>query len=167
MGAINQAFNQAAGVVAGAALAIQHAKESDFAKMNSADINALVARNQSRAATAEANEAANEATKEGGLVDQLSEAEVNREEAEGDLAILNTKRPGGKGNTKAALEEKKKAKMSELEAAKRAERELKDKYKALMDIQDRAIEQRAAAKKSTQIAEEAKQKYQSRWGGIK
>ena len=37
MGAINQAFNQAAGALAGASLAIKHAQESDFSKMNSAD----------------------------------------------------------------------------------------------------------------------------------
>ena len=65
MGAINNAFNQAAGAVAGAALAIKHAKETDFSKMNSAENSALVARNQSRAASAEANEAYYEATEKG------------------------------------------------------------------------------------------------------
>ena len=45
MGAINNAFNQAVGTVAGAALAIKHAQESDFSKMNSADNSALIARN--------------------------------------------------------------------------------------------------------------------------
>ena len=43
MGAINNAFNQAAGAVAGAALAIQHAKETEFSKMNSADNTATIA----------------------------------------------------------------------------------------------------------------------------
>ena len=36
MGAINSAFNQAVGAAAGAALAVKHAKESDFSKMNTA-----------------------------------------------------------------------------------------------------------------------------------
>ena len=63
MGAINNAFNQAAGAVAGAAVTIKHTQESEFSKMNSADNSALIARNQSRAATAEANEAINEAKK--------------------------------------------------------------------------------------------------------
>lgn len=82
MGAINNAFNQAAGAVAGAALAIKHAKETDFSKMNAADNSALIARNQARAATAEANEASNEAGKDGGLIEQLSDASTNRVYAE-------------------------------------------------------------------------------------
>ena len=57
MGAINNAFNQAAGAVAGAALAYQHAKESDFSKAITAEHSALVARNQSREADVAAKEA--------------------------------------------------------------------------------------------------------------
>ena len=57
MGAINNAFNQAAGAVAGAALAYQHAKESDFSKAITAEHAALVARNQSREADASAKDA--------------------------------------------------------------------------------------------------------------
>ena len=53
MGAINQAFNQAAGTVAGAALAIKHAKETDESKMHTAENSALIARNQARTAEAE------------------------------------------------------------------------------------------------------------------
>ena len=159
MGAINNAFNQAAGAVAGAALAIQHAKETDFAKMNSADSNALVARNQERAATAEANDAYYEATKEGGLIDQVSEAEVNAEEAE----KAYNKAAGRKNASKKTVTKK----MTELRAAQKAARELNDKYKALTDIQDRAIEQRRYAAKATEMALDAKQKYETRWGGIK
>lgn len=58
MGAINNAFNQAAGAVAGAALAYQHAKESDFSKMNSTEHAALVARNQASNAETEYDTAA-------------------------------------------------------------------------------------------------------------
>ena len=82
MGAINNAFNQAAGAVAGAALAIKHAKETDFSKSITAENAALVARNQARSAEAEANEASHEAGKEGGLLDQLGDANEDRIRAE-------------------------------------------------------------------------------------
>lgn len=57
MGAINNAFNQAAGAVAGAALAVNHAKETDFSKAITAENAALIARNQSREADAAAKDA--------------------------------------------------------------------------------------------------------------
>lgn len=159
MGAINNAFNQAAGAVAGAALAIKHAQESDFSKMNSADNSALIARNQARAATAEANEATNEAQKEGGLVEQLSAAEVKEEEANKAFEkAINRKN----GSPVTRLE-----KMTELRAAQKAADELRDKYKALTDLQDRALEQRMHAAKATKIALDEKAKYEKRWGGIK
>ena len=159
MGALNNAFTQAAGAAAGAALAIKHAQESDFSKMNSAEHSALIARNQARAATAEANEATNESQKEGGLVEQLSVAEVNREEAEKEYnKAINRKN----GSPVRRLE-----KMTELKAAQKAEEELRDKYKALTDLKDRAKEQRIYAAKATQLALDQKQKYEKRWGGIK
>ena len=156
MGAINNAFNQAAGAVAGAALAIKHAKETDFSKMNVADNSALIARNQARAADAESNAATDEALKEGGLIEQLSVAEVNREEAEKEYNKAINRKNGSPS--------KRFEKFTELEAAKKAEYELKNKYKALVDIQNRAEEQRAHADKATQLAEKAQQKYQSKWG---
>ena len=159
MGAINNAFNQAAGAVAGAALAIKHAKETDFSKTITSENAALIARNQSRTAEAEANEATNEAKKEGGLVEQLSVAEVNREEAEKEY----NKAINRKNGTPSTRFEK----MTELRAAQKAEETLRDKYKALTDLRDRAEEQRAHADKATQLAEKAQQKYQSKWGGIK
>ena len=61
MGTINNAFNQAAGAAAGAALAIKHAKETEETKMNTTDSTAIVARNQARAANDEANAAGAEA----------------------------------------------------------------------------------------------------------
>ena len=154
MGAINQAFNQAAGAVAGAALAIKHAKELEFSKMNSADNSALIARNQSRAADAEANAANDEAMKEGGLVQQLSEAEVNREEVE---KAYNKAKKRNDGLTRVK-------KFTELEAAKKAENELRNKYQAIVDINNRAEEQRIYASKATEIALKAKEKYEKRWG---
>ena len=159
MGAINNAFNQAAGTLAGASIAIKHAQESDFSKMNSADNSALIARNQSRAASAEADEATSAAEKEGGLYEQLAVAEVNEEEANKAFEkAVNRKN----GSPVTRLE-----KMTDLRAAQKAADELRKKYKALTDLQDRATEQRMHAAKATKIALDEKTKYETRWGGIK
>ena len=157
MGAINNAFNQAAGTVAGAALVIQHAKETDFSKMNAAENSALATRNEARAAKAEANEAYHEASKKGGLVEQLAEAEINETKAK--KAYIKAK------NRKNGSIETRLKKFDELDAAKKAANALRDKYKAVSDLLYRAKEQRLHAEKATKIAEEAQQKYQSRWGG--
>ena len=159
MGAINNAFNQAAGAVAGAALAIEHAKDSDFSKMNSADNSALIARNQARAATAEENEAVNEAKKDGGLNFQLSEAEVR----EGEAKKAFEKAANRKNGSPTTILNK----MTELKAARKAADTLRDKYKAVEDLKARATEQRMHAAKATQIALDEKTKYEKRWGGIK
>ena len=159
MGAINSAFNQAAGAVAGAAVTIKHTKDSDFSKMNSADNSALIARNQSRAASAEADEAVNEAKKDGGLTNQLSEAEV----AEGEAKKAFEKAYNRKNGSPITILNK----MTELKAAKKAADTLRDKYKAVEDLKDRAEEQRRYAAKATQIALDEKTKYEKRWGGIK
>ena len=157
MGAINNAFNQAAGTVAGAALVIQHAKETDFSKMNAAENSALAARNQYRDAKAEANEAYHEASQKDGLIEQLAKAEINETRAK--RAYIKAKhRKNGSIETKLK-------KFDELDAAKKAANALRDKYKAVGDLLNRAKEQRVHAEKATKIAEEAQQKYQSRWGG--
>ena len=135
MGAINNAFNQAVGAAAGAALAIKHAKEQDMSQ-------ALLGKEQYNEAEADIKN----------LQDQLSGKKNEWGEAEGDLAILNAKRTGGKGNTKAALEDKKKAKMSEIDAAKRAFEELSDRLEA-----KKAMKQRA----------EIMMNKANKWGGIK
>ena len=121
MGAINQAFNQAAGSVAAAATLIKGAKEQDMSQ-------ALLGKEQSHEADAAIKD----------LQEQLSGKKNEWGEAEGDLAILNAKRTGGKGNTKAALDEKKKAKMSEIDAAKRAFEELSDRIEAKQAMKKRA-----------------------------
>ena len=157
MGAINNAFNQAAGAVAGAALAYQHAKESDFSKANAAEHSALVARNQASTAEAESNEATHEAGKEGGLLDQLSDANNDRIKAE----KAYNKAANRKNGSQTTIFKK----LSDLWAAQEAEKTLKDKHQALINLKNRAVEQRAAAEKATQLAEKSKQKYQSRWGG--
>ena len=156
MGAINNAFNQAAGTVAGAALVIQHAKETDFSKMNAAENSALAAKNEARAAEAEANAASNEAMKDGGLMEQLTKAGKNIGKAEKAYDQAKNRKNGSPS--------KRFEKFTELEAAKKAEYELKNKYKALADINNRAEEQRAYADKATKLAEKAQQKYQSKWG---
>ena len=157
MGAINNAFNQAAGAVAGAALAYQHAKESDFSKANAAEHSALIAKNQASTAEAESNEATHEAGKEGGLLDQLSDANNDRIKAE----KAYNKAVNRKNGSQATIFKK----QEDLWAAQEAEQTLKGKFLALKDLQNRAVEQRAYAEKATQIAEKAQQKYQSRWGG--
>ena len=135
MGAINQAFNQAAGSVAAAATLIKGAKEQDMSQ-------ALLGKEQYHEADADVKY----------LQEQLSGKKNEWGEAEGDLAILNAKRTGGKGNTKAALDEKKKAKMSEIDAAKRAFEELSDRIEA-----KKAMKQRAEIMMSKA----------NKWGGIR
>ena len=135
MGAINQAFNQAAGSVAAASAVIKGAKEQDMAQ-------ALLGKEQSHEADADIKN----------LTNQLSEAKNKWGEAEGDLAILNAKKTGGKGNTKAALDEKKRNKMTEIDAAKRAFEELSDRIEA-----KQAMKQRA----------EIMMNKANKWGGIK
>ena len=135
MGAINQAFNQAIGRVAAAATLVKGAKEQDMSQ-------ALLGKEQYHEADADIK----------GLQEQLSGKKNEWGEAESDLAILNAKKPGGKGNTKAALDEKKKAKMSEIEAAQRAFDELSDRIEAKQAMKQRADIMMQKANK---------------WGGIK
>ena len=157
MGAINNAFNQVAGTVAGAALAVKHAKETDFAKMNSADSTAIVARSQARAANDEATAAVDEARLQGGLYQQMAEAEQKAEKAD---KAYNKAVKRKNGSYKTRLE-----KFTELEAANKAVHELNNKYQAIQSMKKRAEEQIDYANKATELAIQAKQKYQSRWGG--
>ena len=135
MGAINQAFNQAIGSVAAAATLVKGAKEQDMSQ-------ALLGKEQYHEADADIKE----------LQEQLSGKKNEWGNAESDLAILNAKKPGGKGNTQASIDEKKKTKMSEIDAAKRAFEELSDR-----------IEAKQAMKKRAEIMMSKANK----WGGIK
>lgn len=65
---------------------------------------------------------------------------------------MNAKRTGGKGNTKAALNEKKQAKMTEIDAARKSFEELQDRIAAKMAMKQRAEIMISKANK---------------WGGIK
>ena len=135
MGAINQAFNQAAGSVAAATALIKGSKEQDMSQ-------ALLGKEQYKEADADIKN----------LQNQLSETKNKWGEAEGDLAILNAKKPGGKGNTQASLDEKRKAKMTEIEAAQRAFEELSDRIEAKQAMKNRA---------------ELMMQKASKWGGIR
>ena len=135
MGAINQAFNQAAGSVAAAATLIKSSKEQDMSQ-------ALLGKEQYHEADADIKD----------LQEQLSVKKNEWGNAESDLAILNAKKPGGKGNTQASIDEKKKTKMSEIEAAKRAFEELSDRIEAKQAMKNRA---------------ELMMKKANKWGGIK
>ena len=135
MGAINQAFNQAAGSVAAAATLIKSSKEQDMSQ-------ALLGKEQYYAADADIKN----------LQEQLTGKKNEWGNAESDLAILNAKKPGGKGNTQASIDEKKKTKMSEIDAAKRAFEELSDRIEA-----KKAMKQRAEIMMSKA----------NKWGGIR
>lgn len=135
MGAINQAFNQAAGSVAAAATLIKSSKEQDMSQ-------ALLGKEQSYEADADIKV----------LQEQLTGKKNEWGNAESDLAILNAKKPGGKGNTKASLDEKRQTKMTEIEAAKRAFEELSDRIEAKQAMKNRA---------------ELMMKKANKWGGIK
>lgn len=135
MGAINQAFNQAAGSVAAAATLIKSAKEQDMSQ-------ALLGKEQYHEADADIKN----------LQEQLTGKKNEWGNAESDLAILNAKKPGGKGNTKASLDEKRQTKMTEIEAAQRAFEELSDRIEAKQAMKNRAEIMMSKANK---------------WGGIK
>lgn len=135
MGAINQAFNQAAGTVAAAAALVKGAKQSDMEQ-------ALLGKEQALETDADIRD----------LQEQLTTKKNEWGEAESDLAILNAKKPGGKGNTKASLDEKRKTKMSEIEAAQRAFDELSSRLEAKKLMRKRA---------------ELMIRKANRWGGLK
>ena len=156
MGAINSAFNQAAGAVAGAALAVKHAKETEESKVNSAENSALIARNQEKTAYSEAN-AAYQKAKEEELPSKLKEAQKAEDEAM-KAYDKSMKRKNGSQKTR-------QKKYTELQAAQQAKMTLQEKAKAINDMMSRYEEQRVNAIKATESAEKAKQKYQSRWGG--
>ena len=154
MGAINNAFNQAAGTVAGAALVIQHAKETDFSKAITAENSALIAKNQSREADVAAKDAkVEEKPTEQNLMDAIVKSWGK------DEAYYKAERRKN-ASTKTVNK-----KYEEWQAGLRAIDELDNKLFSIKTMQQRAEEQRDHAKKATELAEQAKQKYQSKWGG--
>ena len=164
MGAINNAFNQAAGAVAGAALAIKHAKETEESKMNTAENSALIARNQARTAETDYNTATAEngfITDEKGKTHSLLASSMVAEHKFNEAKSALAKAQNRKNASHKTLDKK----LNDVLAAKSAADSLQAKIEAINAMAERAKEQRAAADKATQLAEKAQQKYQSRWGG--
>ena len=164
MGAINNAFNQAAGAVAGAALAIKHAKETDESKMNVAENSALVARNQARTAETDYNTATAEngfITDEKGKTHSLLASSMVAEHKFNEAKSALAKAESRKNASHKTLDKK----LNDVLAARSAADALKAKIESINAMAERAKEQRAAADKATQLAEKAQQKYQNRWGG--
>ena len=162
MGAINNAFNQALGAVAGAGIAIKHAKESDFSKMNTAEHAALVAKNQATEAEAAANEAKlgeEKATSE--QVDAIMNSWGKDEEYYNAEKEYDDKIQKGQFPSYSPVQKK----LTEWQAAKRAIDEASNKIEGIQAMKQRALDQRAYADRASQIASKAQQRYQSKWGG--
>ena len=155
MGAINNAFNQAAGAAAGAGIAIKHAKETDFSKAITAENAALIARNQAADSDAAAREV---------RIYEEKYADSDWHNAVSN-ALKKSKAYDKAKNRKNASPKTIEKKLTELEASQRAVDELFNKISGMQAIKERAANQRAHADKATQLAEQAQQKYQSRWGG--
>ena len=162
MGAINNAFNQALGAVAGAGLAIKHAKESDFSKAVTAEHSALVAKNQAVEAETAANIA--KLDEEQANSDQI-DAIINNWGKDDEYYKAQKEYENSPQNKKNAAFKNMNKKLEEWQAAKRAIDEVSNKIKSIEDMKQRAKDQRAYADRASQIASKAQQRYQSRWGG--
>ena len=138
MGAIQNSINGALGAVAGAVVAGKHMKDVKAKE----EEQGLLAKEQYHEAAADITKLKGESEAAGKVVEETSAAY--------DAAMA--KRPGGKGNTKAALDNKRKEKMTEIEAAQRAFDELSDR-----------IEAKQAMKKRAEIMMSKANK----WGGIR
>ena len=161
MGAINNAFNQAAGAVAGAALAIKHAKETDFSKAITSENAALIARNQSREADVAAKDATLDENKtREDSIDAIISSWGKDEEYYKALEDYNNNKQKRKNASRKNVDKK----LEEWQAGLRAIDELDNKLFSIETMKQRAVEQRAHADKATQLAEKAQQKYQSKWG---
>ena len=135
MGAINSAFNQAAGAVAGAAIAIKHASQQQEAKAAAAEEKAARETEQGLLAKEQYHEASADLTKLNG---ESAEAKDVLNKANSAVEIAMAKKPGGKGNTKAAIAEGQKKALTEQEAAQRAFDELADRIEAKKAMMSRA-----------------------------
>ena len=154
MGAINSAFNQAVGAMAASGVAIKHAKEADFSKMNTTEHAALVAKNQA----VDAEQAANEA--------KLGEEKANSDYIDAIISSWGKDEEYYKArDSKSASAKTVQKKLTEWEASKRAIAELENKINGIDAMKQRALDQRAYADKASQIASKAQQRYQSKWGG--
>lgn len=135
---IQGSLNSIIGTVAGAAVAAEHAAEKKAIKEE-----------QSALAKEQYSEAKSELSK---LESQGASVDAKLEETTAAYDKAMAKRPGGKGNTKAAIAEKQRQALSEKEAAQRAFDELQDKIDAKIAMKTRA---------------ELIMKRTSKWGGIR
>ena len=153
MGAIQNSITGALGAVTGAAIAGKHmkdlkakeeekslldkAKKEEQAKAAKAkeEEQALLDQEQGLLAKKQYHEAGADLTKLSGESKAAGKA-VEETSAAYDAAMK--KRPGGKGNTKAAIAEKQKKALTEKEAAQRAFDELKDRIESKLAMQARA-----------------------------
>lgn len=124
MGAIQGAINSALGAAAATAIAGKKMTESSGIK----EEQGLLAQEQYHEASADLTRLAGESKAAGKAVEETSAAY--------DAAMA--KRPGGKGNTKAAIAEKQKKALTEKEAAERAFNELADRIEAKKAMMSRA-----------------------------
>ena len=164
MGAINQAFNQAAGAVAGAGLAIKHAKETEESKMYTAEHSALIAKNQARDAETDYDTAVAEnefTTDENGKTHSLLARSVMAEKKFDDAKAALAKAQKRKNASSKTVDKK----LNDVLAARSAADSLKVKIDALNAMAERAKEQRAAADKATELAKQAQDKFEKHWGG--
>ena len=124
MGAIQNSIVGALGAVTGAAVAGKHMKDVKAKE----EEQGLLAKEQYHEAAADITKLKGESEAAGKAVEETSAAY--------DAAMA--KRPGGKGNTKAAIAEKQKKALTEKEAAQRAFDELKDRIESKIAMQARA-----------------------------
>lgn len=124
MGAIQNSLNSITATVAGAVVAGEHAKE----KKQQREEQGLLAQEQYHEASADLKQ----------LEGESAEAKAVWGDKQAEADILMAKKPGGKGNTKAALQERQKKALSEVEAAERAFNELQDRIEAKKAMISRA-----------------------------
>lgn len=121
---IQNSLNGLTATVATAAVASEHAKE----KKEQRQEQGLLAKEQYHEASADLTKLSGESEEAGKVLEEAATAY--------DAAMA--KRPGGKGNTKAAIAEKQKKALTEKEAAQRAFDELADRIEAKKAMMSRA-----------------------------
>lgn len=142
MGSIQNSITGALGAVAGAAVAGKYmkdakVKEEEKGLLENAkkEEQALLDQEQGLLAKKQYHEASADLTR---LSGESKTAGKALEETSAIYDAAMAKRPGGKGNTKAAIAEKQKKALTEKEAAQRAFDELKDRMESKVAMQARA-----------------------------
>ena len=127
MGIGINSMQKLSGTIAGSALALSAAVDSKEAKAKAQTEKEELEQEQGFLAKEQFHEAKASLTE---LEGQSKEAEKELKEKTAISDALELKKPGGKGNTKKALEEKRAAALTEKEAAQRAFDTLSDKMEA-------------------------------------